>query len=132
MMLTIFSYILCYSIILLLSMFHPHRHFACCVGYLPQSAHVCRKCCTYCALRRERAREGERESNTPRSTQTDHYEVHLPRHRLHYPFQSPSSRKLGRSVCTAVWAKSFRPALGDSLGSLGRLVACLPLFVAYI
>lgn len=71
----------------------------------------------------ERAREGERESNTPRSTQTDHYEVHLPRHRLHYPFQSPSSRKLGRSVCTAVWAKSFRPALGDSLGSLGLLVA---------
>lgn len=51
------------------------------------------------------------------------------------PTPSPRTyhaRKLGRLVCTAVWAKSFRPALGDSLGSLGCSVACLPLFVAYI
>lgn len=102
----------------LLSLLHPHRHFACCAWvFAPKRA---------CLSKMLHILEGERERarNTPRGSQTDH----LPRHRL----RTYHARKLGRLVCTAVWAKSFRPALGDSLGSLGCSVACLPLFVAYI
>lgn len=117
LLLTIFSYIL-WHIILLLSLLHPHRHFACCVWvFAPKRA---------CLSKMLHILEGERESAQHAPWQPDRSPAPTPSPRTYH------ARKLGRLVCTAVWAKSFRPALGDSLGSLSCSVACLPLFVAYI